>query len=261
MSSNPQPPPPKRQVPIEAVRAFLAGARVPEIEQPDSFEHQPPPDTDVVTTVLRPTETAEEAPAAAYDQGEPRPPRVDTGDPAPHSDLELPSLGGDVVWAYEDNVLNTVQVDDMDKSLYMKQALCLGAVELDIKLLQGQVTVRCRTLSNFEYEVVWRAVQKTTEDGLISLPEQNISYLQWYCNCLQVVAFNGTQMNPPRFVSTQDINACADELRTFHQTQTRDMQAARWALQQTATRVFECKMKICNDNLANMDFWVLADTA
>jgi len=244
------------QVSAEQVRRFLAGQEV--AVKPPSDENPHPPQTDPVTVNLGdPSQGPAQEPGPLRET----PARINTGAPSPHTDLELPSMGNEVTWSYEDPVLKEVEVTDEDKALYLKAALNDRTVELPIRLLNDTMTVVCRSLSNFEYEVVFRAIHKAQEAGLITAEAQQISYIQWFCSCMQVVSVNGSQLNPPRFQSSADINECAEAVMESHRQRYRDMDAVRWALSLTAARVFECKLKVCNDNLANLDFWLPAGGA
>lgn len=266
--SDPNSSPP--QVPLSEVRAFLAGQPVADRRspRPDEFsdprDMAPPPPLERVSVALggeQPTPGVAPPPADESPEQEPETEqqRIDTGDPSFATNLTGPSMDNVTSWAYEDDsYLGKVEVTDEDKTYYLKAALNDTELRLDVALGDGTVKVTCRTVTNTEAEILFRALKKLEDAGRITSGVQQFSYMRWLNICMQVVAVNGKQLHPLRFNKEADLDTAADALIARYQQTFADFNQVTWQLMQVACRVFECKQKICNDNLANLDFWQLA---
>lgn len=245
------------QVSLDEVRAFLRGEQVAARPPSDGGPQKPPPVDRVEVPLEGLGEEAENPGPQAYDssRNHAEEPRINTGDPGPHTDPDLPTLRSEISWTLEDPRIGEIEVSEEEKALYLKAALNDVRVELPVQLAGG-LTVVCRALSNYECEVTFRAIQMAQDEGLITSPQQQFSYLQWYNVCQQVVAVQGKHLNPLTFNShSDDMDESAKKLRERYRELYRDVNAVRWAIMLNACRVFEIKLKICNDNLANLDFW------
>jgi hypothetical protein len=191
--------------------------------------------------------------------------RIDT-EVSPLTDPAAPSMQNNQ-WVYSDASLGDVKVSEYERTAYLKAAMNDVPVILDITLGQEggmAIRVKVRSLSHYEIDTIYRAVRQQIEAGVIMVDEmkrvdamQLNSWIQWYSACLQVIECQGKGLDHLSFQSSESesIEVDAQKIRDHYQQKHREIQAPRWHAMLMAMRLFETKVKICNDALANGNFW------
>lgn len=153
-----------------------------------------------------------------------------------------------------------VTVSDDEKACYLKAVLNDVPVILEILLEMGNDSLgnirgTFRTLNNYEMDIVFLAIEKDREEGLISGHHQLATRLQQYAGALQLVAFQGNSTKYTEFKNpgnrSEDVKALRDAVFKY----VGETNWARWQATLHMLRIFEAKVKICNDAALNGDFW------
>lgn len=213
---------------------------------------------------LQATATAKSAPSdtvgAVPVETPPESKRLET-DPSPLSDPGMPTMAHQVYWQARDQHVGDVVVSDEEKALYLKAALNDETLIWDISLLNGRLNVQCRSLNHYEIDAIFRAVRMDDDEKVIAFEEQRFSRIQWYTACLQVMAVQEKGMDYLHFdpKPMTQIDTDAQSIRVRYEEIYRHTSSPRWSQMLTALRIFSIKEKICNDALANEDFWKPAD--
>lgn len=162
-------------------------------------------------------------------------------------------------WVHEQGDLK-VEVEEIDKSYYLKALLNDSELQLDIAL-NKDIELRFRALSNFDFEVVFAALRKLSEAGEITGPSQYASKVQQAAVAMQLVSYTGKQQDCVRFEKPYpSLSEAADRLITFMREDMADWGWPKWQCIITALRIFETKLAICNENIRNGNFWNPAGT-
>lgn len=182
-------------------------------------------------------------------------------DPNPLVDPDNPTMEATVAWQMETAHLGHVEVTDEEKVLYLKATLNNATLYWDIKLLNGRLTAKVRSLNQYEFDVIFRALRLDEKDEIVVSPEQKFSRLQYYNCCLSVVELQKEPTGALEFKRREnaDLDADANRLRDFHKERFSELYPPKWNQMITAARVFSIKEKLCNEALANEDFWPPAD--
>ncbi len=163
-------------------------------------------------------------------------------------------------WSMMTPELGAVAVSDIEKSKYIKAVLNDVPVVLPIELEMGDdevgnVTIELRTLNNYETDVVFLALEKDKEEGLIKGHHQLATRIQQYAGALQTLKVQEKLVTTISFPEPGDITTDRDKLRAFVTKHISFMSWPRWQAILSALRVFETKLKICNDAALNGNFW------
>lgn len=163
-------------------------------------------------------------------------------------------------WSMMTPELGAVAVSDIEKSKYIKAVLNDVPVVLPIELEMGNdeignITIELRTLSNYETDVVFLALEKDKEEGLIKGHHQLATRIQQYAGALQTLKVQEKVVTTIAFPEPGDITTDRDKLRAFVTKHVSSMSWPRWQAILSALRVFETKLKICNDAALNGNFW------
>lgn len=163
-------------------------------------------------------------------------------------------------WAH--NVDNTpVVVTDQDKSLYFKSLLTDSPLELDVKLDIGEgFNLTFRSLNNNDFEIVYLAINKYSEEGKIPGASQYATKVQQCAVALQLVKYNNISQRYVKLDSQSPVEKQIADLRNYVDNEISNWSWPKWQLVVTALRVFETKLSICNENVRNGNFWKPADT-
>lgn len=251
----------------EQVQAFLQNRAVPPTAPPEErapqinpvnipLELDPAAEAFVQSTATQKSATPDTPGAVPAAPVEELPTRLET-DPSPLSDPEMPTMSHKVFWAARDAHVGDVVVSDDEKAIYLKAALNDATLIWDIAMLQGQLKVKCRSLNHYELDVIFRAVRMDEEENVIAFEEQRFSRIQWYTACLQVMAIQDKGTTFLSFTPSKeaDVNEDARKLREHYDETYQHTSPPRWSQMLTGLRIFSIKEKLCNDALANEDFW------
>ena len=152
-----------------------------------------------------------------------------------------------------------VEVDAHDKALYLKSLFNDVPLELYIKLEMG-INCVIRATTNYELDVIYKALEKYSEENKIPGPAQYASLVQKCAAAIQIVKFGEQALSPPKFVYGQNhIDKDADELKNRIENVLGQWAWPKWNAALTALRIFEAKLALCNENARQSNFWQTAD--
>jgi hypothetical protein len=152
-----------------------------------------------------------------------------------------------------------VEVDAMDKSLYLKSLFNDVPLELNVKLEMG-ISCIIRATTNYELDVIYKALEKYSEENKIPGPAQYASLVQKCAAAIQIIKFGEHALSPPKFVYGQNnIDKDADDLKNRIENVLGQWAWPKWNAALTALRIFEAKLALCNENARQANFWQTAD--
>jgi len=161
-------------------------------------------------------------------------------------------------WVFDKGNLN-VEVDSTDKTLYIKSILNDTPLELNIKLEMG-VNLAIRSTSNYDLDVIFKTLEKYSEESKIPGPAQYASLVQKCAAAIQITKFGDQTLNPPTFIYGQNSLAKdAEDLKDRIENVLGRWAWPKWNAALTALRIFETKLAICNENARQANFWQTAD--
>lgn len=164
-------------------------------------------------------------------------------------------------WAFEAPDIGKVTVTDTEKALYLKSVLNDVAVMFNIGLDMGdsnkKISADIRTLNNYEQDLAFLALEKDREENILVSPAALATRLQYYAGAMQLVSINGKRRaNALGFDGDgSTLEADVDHLRDHVNTFIKKINWPRWQAILVCLRVFEAKVKICNDAALNGNFW------
>jgi hypothetical protein len=152
-----------------------------------------------------------------------------------------------------------VTVDATDKALYIKSLLNDVPLELNVKLEMG-VNFVIRATTNYDLDVIFKCLEKYSEENKIPGPAQYASLVQKCAAAIQIVKFGDHLLNPPKFIYGQNnIDKDSDILKERIENVLGAWGWPRWNAAVTALRIFEAKLALCNENARQANFWQTAD--
>lgn len=164
-------------------------------------------------------------------------------------------------WVHDNKADLKVEVEEQEKALYLKSLLNDTILELPIKLDIG-ITLVFRALTNYDFEVVFNALQKDSEEGKITGPAQYASRVQQCAVAMQLLKFGDKHMDYVTFKAPYPtVNKASDILRKYVQNDMSNWAWPKWQAAVTGLRVFETKLAICNENIRSGGFWQPVGTA
>jgi hypothetical protein len=179
-------------------------------------------------------------------------------------DEDTPTSATVYAWSMGLPNLGEVVVTDLEKAKYLKAVLNDVPVILPISLEMGDdeagnIVVDLRTLSNYEMDVAFFAIQEDGKENRITGTAQMAGRLQQYAGAMQTVKFQNDMFNHIEFPDPGEAKKDAIKLRDFTNKHISCMQWPRWQAILNALRIFETKIKICNDAALNGNFWTPQD--
>jgi hypothetical protein len=152
-----------------------------------------------------------------------------------------------------------VEVDAMDKSLYLKSLFNDVPLELNVKLEMG-ISCVIRATTNYELDVIYKALEKYSEENKIPGPAQYASLVQKCAAAIQIIKFGDQVLSPPKYVyGENNIDTDADDLKNRIENVLGQWAWPKWNAALTALRIFEAKLALCNENARQANFWQTAD--
>jgi hypothetical protein len=157
--------------------------------------------------------------------------------------------------------LGDVSLTSFEKDLYMKALLNDTALEWTINPYpQIDVTIKSKTIN--DEEVIFLCLERERMEGYLQGPESYYSRMQMFSAAVQLVKFGKdyTQIELPLLRNKETLDEAYKILTEKVKESILPMTAVKWAALVTALRIFETKLKMCNDNLRNENFWRPAGT-
>jgi hypothetical protein len=153
-----------------------------------------------------------------------------------------------------------VDATEEDKALYLKSLLNDTNLILTI-VLEAGVEMQFRSLTNFDFEVIFEALRKESEAGNITGPAQYASKVQQAAVAMQAMKFGEKALDYVSFNKPYPkLAEAAEVLLTYTKNEMGDWAWAKWQCLVTGLRMFETKLSICNENIRNGNFWHPAGT-
>lgn len=161
-------------------------------------------------------------------------------------------------WVFDKGNLK-VEVEPHDKSLYIKSILNDVPLELNIKLEMG-INLIIRATTNYDLDVIFKTLEKYSEESKIPGPAQYASLVQKCAAALQIVKFGDSVLDAPKFVyGTHSLEHDANVLKDRIENVLGKWAWPKWNAALTALRIFETKLALCNENARQSNFWQTAD--
>jgi len=179
----------------------------------------------------------------------PKPADFEPEVPTVHQSIEmetsLPSLGSIVLTDYE-------------KDLYIKTLLNDVPFTLDIEPFKGvTVSVNSRTLRT--ENLVFHVLSAERESGKIIGPETYFTRLQQLLAAVQITQIGDKNVSIDPSVLCMPRDAAHPLLEEHIDKHYMDITPQKWNAINFAIRIFETKLKLCNDNLRDENFWLTED--
>ena len=182
-----------------------------------------------------------------------------------------PSNATFMSWMTTHEDLGVVEVSESDKEDYWRSMLhdTPFTINIDINAAGKDVSIKVRSISNIERDAVIRAAAMDEEDNIISGIAAFCTRIQYYCLAIQALSIDNSPLeifelrkfNPEKQSTKEHIDSEAERLRRWVGKTIYNSNIGRWELLNRAVRIFEHKLKMCNDGLLNKDFWRPVDTA
>jgi hypothetical protein len=186
---------------------------------------------------------------------------------APKSDTPMPddfnpenTIVNDIFNSQKlEKLLGKIKVTEIDKDLYMKALLNDEPFVTTVQPIHGiDITVKSRAL--YEDEIVYHCLRIERDSGEILGPETYFTRLQLFLAGMQVVKI-GNKVVKFEYDEKDTFEEIHEKLKAHVAKVYNPMQAPKWNAIVAAVRVFEAKLKICNDNLRDENFWHSAGIA
>jgi hypothetical protein len=161
-------------------------------------------------------------------------------------------------WVFQDGNFK-VEVTDLDKSMYVKALLNDVNLELPVKLEMG-IEFLIRSLTNFEFEVIFSTLNIYSKEERITGPAQYASLVQQCAAAIQIIKMGGNSLSPPNFeAGSIKVDEAAKILKDRVDNVLGKWAWPKWQAAITALRIFEIKLATCNENARQANFWQTAD--
>jgi hypothetical protein len=190
-----------------------------------------------------------EAEAETKKSDTPKPTDFEPEVPTIHQSIEmetsLPSLGSIVLTDYE-------------KDLYVKTLLNDAPFSLDIEPFKGvTINVKSRTLRT--ENLVFHILSAERESGKIIGPETYFTRLQQLLAAVQITQIGDKNVSIDPSVLGVPRDAAHPVIEAHIDAHYMDITPQKWNAINFAIRIFETKLKLCNDNLRDENFWLTED--
>jgi hypothetical protein len=152
-----------------------------------------------------------------------------------------------------------VEVDAVDKALYLKSLFNDVPLELNVKLEMG-INFVIRATTNYDLDVIFKTLEKYSEESKIPGPAQYASLVQKCAAAIQIIKFGDKSLRSPKFVYGQNsLDKDAEDLKNIIENVLGTWAWPKWNAALAALRIFEAKLALCNENARQANFWQTAD--
>lgn len=153
-----------------------------------------------------------------------------------------------------------VEVTTGDKDLYCKATLCGKPIELTIEM-QNKFKVVLRTLSNYEADLTYFALEHGLREGFIQSQAVHASYHQQYCLTMQLVSVMDKPVDHLTFVKRAS-NTVQEDVEKIIESSVNilNMPQTYFGLLVRCANIFNHKLKKLEEMALNGDFWMPRDT-
>jgi hypothetical protein len=151
--------------------------------------------------------------------------------------------------------VDTVVVSMDDRTRYLKAVLNDVPVKLKILLCGDAIDIEIRSRSAWEQSVLYAAVKKDQEEGLVSDLSSVIIQLQKYGCSLMLQSLNGDPLEFLTLKQEDGINKCVELLRKHMKEHIEALSMPKWTIFLNALRTFETKIARMGTECLNENFW------
>lgn len=209
-------------------------------------------------TLLKKSELSEEevaklsgkADTIATDKADtPKPTEFEPSNPTVHNSIEMETTLPD---------LGNISLTDYEKDLYVKTLLNDAPYTLQIEPFRGvSMHIQSRTLRT--ESLVFHILSEERKSGAIIGPETYFTRLQQLLAAVQITQIGDKLVElPPDTLKLHPDEAhpiITAHVEKFYM----DITPQKWNAITFAIRIFETKLKLCNDNLRDENFWPTGD--
>ncbi len=158
--------------------------------------------------------------------------------------IELPHIGN-------------VEPTEPEKTIFLKQFMFDEPIEFLVTLPTG-VEVTLRTRTEFQSQVIFEALEQLKEAKAITDPSIGFTMLQQLCATFQVVSVQSRPFPQLKQEEGWSVKETAAAAVKHIRTHFAPMGSAKWTAILTCLRIFQAKISVCENQLANESFWVPA---
>jgi hypothetical protein len=190
-----------------------------------------------------------------------------TDEPEPPVRVEIPmdptfdpsnkTLEATMFWTAQLDSLGAVKVEDSEKSAYLKALLHDTPVELKVQVLDGRFVCLLRSRSVFDQKVIFAALTRLTkgENAEIQDLPTYITRAQMFTAAVALREINDEAFPQLDLDSTKPVEEEVTRLLAHVVAHIEPLSLVRWGVAVQCCRIFEAKLKICNDQINNEAFW------
>lgn len=173
-------------------------------------------------------------------------------------DPETPTVQESIEMSTALPTLGKIVLTDFEKDLYIKTLLNDVPYELSIEPFKGvSMHVKSRTLRT--ENLVFHILSKERASGEIIGPETYFTRLQQLLATVQITKIGDTVVELDPSVLKLLPDHAHEHLRKHIDQFYMDITSQKWNAITFAIRIFETKLKLCNDNLRDENFWPTED--
>ena len=151
--------------------------------------------------------------------------------------------------------VDTVVVSMDDRTRYLKAVLNDVPVKLSISLCGGEITIQIRSRSTWEQSVLYAAVKKDQEEGLVADLSSVIIQLQKYGCALMLESVNEDPLEFLTLKQEDGLEKSISLLRDHMQKHIESLSMPKWTIFLNALRTFETKIARMGTECLNENFW------
>jgi hypothetical protein len=155
--------------------------------------------------------------------------------------------------------MDTVIVSMEDRTNYLKAVLNDEPVILTIGLCADQFMTEIRSRTAWEQTILYAAVKKDQDAGLVSDLSSVIIQLQKYGCALMLKNVNGKPFSDLHLKEADGLDTCLEQLQKYRVDKIESLSMPKWTLLLNALRTFETKIARMGTECLNENFWKPAD--
>ena len=180
------------------------------------------------------------------------------GDPT--FDIEQQTIDESIRWTLTLPSIGTVTVTDTEKLDYLKKFNFDEPIEWQINIEHMNFNAGFRARTEYEQKVIWEALQTLRDAKYVQEPGVGVTMLQQCSAAVMICSIQGRQfpVDGPRlkFVSGEKpIKDHAEELLEYVRRHIDPLPSTKWNIIVHALRIFNAKLTLCDNNIANESFW------
>lgn len=172
-------------------------------------------------------------------------------------EFTLPTTSDSLDFTLDFDTFGKVDVQEYERDLYMKSLLNDTPYQLAVEVIPGfSAIVRSRTV--FYDDLIYDIMRTAEARGEVLGLESGFTKLMRLLAGVQIISINGHNVE---FETEKTTRAeVAKELLDHVENTFRNYSLQKWNALVKAVRIFDAKLKVCNDKLMDRTFWEGANT-